>query len=63
MEVSGQLHAPDAYPLVPFGQEAGCAPQPVWGRWQKKIFAPVGNGTAVVHAVAIVVNELFRFNH
>jgi hypothetical protein len=38
MEVSGQLHVPDALPLgkeplVPIGQEAGWAPEPFWTRW------------------------------
>jgi hypothetical protein len=37
-EVSGHLHAPAALspekePLVPIGQQAGLAPEPVWTRW------------------------------
>jgi hypothetical protein len=36
--VSGQLHAPAALPpgkepLVPIGEEAEWAPEPVWTRW------------------------------
>jgi hypothetical protein len=39
MEVSGQLHAPDALlpgkePPITTGQEAGCAPEPVWTWWR-----------------------------
>jgi hypothetical protein len=42
MEVSGELHAP-AYrqgktPLIPNGQEAGWAPEPVWTRWWREKF-------------------------
>jgi hypothetical protein len=43
MEVNGQLHAPAALPagkepLVPIGQEAGWAPEPVWTRWWREKF-------------------------
>jgi hypothetical protein len=38
MEVSFQLHAPAALlagkePLVPIGEEAAWAPEPVWTQW------------------------------
>jgi hypothetical protein len=38
MKVSGQLHAPAALPLekvslLPIGQEAEWAPEPVWTQW------------------------------
>jgi hypothetical protein len=49
MGVSGQRHAPAALlppgkgPLVPIGQEAGWAPEPVWTqRIEEKSFAPAG---------------------
>jgi hypothetical protein len=50
-EMSGQLHAsaalpPGKEPLVPTGQDAGCAPEPVWTRWRREKFsAPSGTGT------------------
>jgi hypothetical protein len=59
MEVSGQLHALIALlqrkePPVPIGQEAGCAPEPVWTRrLSEKSFAPAGNLTPIVQQVAI----------
>jgi hypothetical protein len=38
LEVSGQIHAPDALPqgkgpLVPIGQEAGWTPETAWTQW------------------------------
>jgi hypothetical protein len=51
MEVGGQLHGPAALPpgkepLVAIGEEAGCAPEPVWTRWWKEKFpAPAGTRT------------------
>jgi len=53
MEVSGQFHAraalpPEKEPLVPTGQEAGWAPEPVWTRWLREKFpAPAGTRTLV----------------
>jgi hypothetical protein len=53
--VSGQRHAPAALlslgkgPPVPIGEEAGCAPEPVWTqRLEEKFFAPAGNRTPIV---------------
>jgi hypothetical protein len=59
MEVSGQLHAPAAFPpgkepLVPSGEEAGWAPEPFWTRWFREKFpAPAGNRTPIVQPSAI----------
>jgi len=38
IEISGQLHTPATSPsgkelLIPIGQEAGWAPEPVWTQW------------------------------
>jgi hypothetical protein len=51
--VSGQRHAPAALlppgkgSLVPIGQEAGWAPEPVWTqRIEEKSFAPAGDRTS-----------------
>jgi len=54
--VSVQIHAPAALfpaiePLIPIGQEAGWAPEPVWKRWQR-VPASAGNRTPVVQPVA-----------
>jgi hypothetical protein len=53
MEVSGQLHAPAASPLVTIVQEAGWAPEPAWTRWWGEEFpVPAGNRTTDHPAVA-----------
>jgi hypothetical protein len=59
MEVSGQLHTLAALPLgkeliVPIGQEAMLAPEPVWMWWreEKEISAPARNQTLVIQAVS-----------
>jgi hypothetical protein len=53
MEVSGQLHAPAALSsgkgaMVPIGQEAGWAPEPVWTRWWREKF-PAPDRTRTPH--------------
>jgi hypothetical protein len=56
MEVSGQLQAPAALPPgkeppVPFGEEAGWAPEPVWTQWWREKFpAPAGNWAPVIRS-------------
>jgi hypothetical protein len=57
MGVSGQRHAPAALlppgkgPLVPIGQEAGWALEPVWTqRIEEKSFAPAGDRTPIVRS-------------
>jgi hypothetical protein len=53
MEVYGQLLYPAALPLVPFAQEAGWAPVPVWLLQSgEKSLGPAGSGTLVVQPVA-----------
>jgi hypothetical protein len=58
MEVSGQLHAPAALPpgkepLVPIGQEAGWAPEPVWMRWWREISQPLpGLKPPIIQSIA-----------
>jgi hypothetical protein len=58
MDVSGQLHAPDTLPprkepLLPIGQEAGWAQEPVWMRWWREKFpAPAGARTPTIQPVA-----------
>jgi hypothetical protein len=60
MEVSGQLHAPDALlpgkePLVATGKEVESTPEPVWTLWSReKSFALAWNRMLAVHPVAIV---------
>jgi hypothetical protein len=71
--VSGKLHIalrPGKDPLVPIGQEAGWAPNPAWtlarrgkslaslDTVKKRIFAPVGNGTATPSPLVYKPNEL-----
>jgi hypothetical protein len=58
MGVSGQHHAPAKLyprgkePLVPIGQEAGWAPEPVWTqRLEEKSSVSVGDRTPVVQSV------------
>jgi hypothetical protein len=58
MGVSGQRHAPAAlyprgkYPLVPIGQEAGWASEPVWAqRLEEKSSAPVGDRTLIAQPI------------
>jgi hypothetical protein len=57
MEVSGQLHAPDALTpgkelSVPIGQEAGWTPEAVWTTWRRaKAFVAVGNVTPAIQLV------------
>jgi hypothetical protein len=58
LEVCGQLHAPAALPPgkeppVPIGQEAGCAPEPVWTLWRREKSCTAGNRTRAVQPVAI----------
>jgi hypothetical protein len=59
MEVSGQLHAPDALPprkdpQAPIGWLIGWASELAWTMWStEKSLAPPGNGTPVVQRVAI----------
>jgi hypothetical protein len=49
MEMSGQLHAPVALPIV---YEAKWEPEPVWTLWDRdKSHAPIGNQTQAVRPV------------
>jgi hypothetical protein len=63
MEVSGQYHAPAALtpgkePLVPIGQRAGYAPEPVWTLWNTEKSLPLAtHRTPVVKPVARRYND------
>jgi hypothetical protein len=47
----GRALPPGKGPLVPIGQEAGWAPEPVWTqRLQEKSFAPAGNRTPIARS-------------
>jgi len=66
MDVNGQLHTLTALPprkesLVPTGQEAGWAPEPVWAWWWRKKFpVPAGTQTPDHPAHRIYTNLSFH---
>jgi hypothetical protein len=68
MEVSGQLHAlailpPGKEPLVPIGQEAGWAPDPVWMWYQREKFpAHFRNAEIKIDDCSNIISSLFACN-
>jgi hypothetical protein len=56
MQVSGQLHAPNALPPVPIGKEAGWAPEPVW-TWRGEKSCPYRDSNSDPSTVQPVANR------